>query len=135
MVLVLELILEFLIRPPNYVDLMDSDKAFAPATARFMNKYHFFCESLALGLFIPQAICGLYGGCRDVIFLNEIQSSLWACTNPNRSKAMLGRFLLGLTFLRSFGLARYWKQMWLNHTCVGKNGESCKFAFLKYKPR
>ena len=52
---------------------------------------------------------------------------MWALTSSKLSKAVAGRFLVGLTFLRSFGLARHWKQMWLNHTYEGNDRERCKF--------
>jgi hypothetical protein len=32
--------------------------------------------------------------------------------------------MLGLTFLRTFGLVRHWKQMWINHTFESSKGES-----------
>jgi hypothetical protein len=125
-ILAVELLLELMIRPFNYRELIHSDKAFAPATARHINLYHFVCESLALVLYIPDAICGLSRDCSGGLSLAASQAPLLATTSLSRGKAMLGRIAVGLVFLRSFGLARHWKQMWLNHNFEGGNRESCK---------
>jgi hypothetical protein len=127
-VLVIELFLEFLIRPKGYQELVRSDKAFAPSTARLLNRFHFVCESCALILYIPQSICGFQEQCSSMF--GAAQRSLMALTGDSQREAALGRLLLGLTFLRSFGLARHWKQMWLNHTYEKAEQESCKFTFL-----
>lgn len=127
-ILVIELFLEFLIRPKGYQELVRSDKAFAPSTARLLNRFHFVCESCALILYLPQSICGFYGQCSSMF--GAAQRSLMALTGDSQGEAALGRLLLGLTFLRSFGLARHWKQMWLNHTYERGQQESCKFTTL-----
>jgi hypothetical protein len=124
-VLIVELFLEFLIRPKHYQELVRSDKAFAPSTARLLNRFHFVCESLSLLLYIPQAYCGLSANCFNGN--GASRRTLWALTSSNLSEAIAGRFLAGLTFLRSFGLARHWKQMWLNHTYDRSDKERCKF--------
>jgi hypothetical protein len=121
----MELFLEFLIRPKNYQELVRSDKAFAPTSARFLNRFHFVCESLSLLLYIPQLVCGLSGNCSTSF--GASRRTLWALTSSSSGKALAGRFLLGLTFLRSFGLARHWKQMWLNHTYDKHDQDRCKF--------
>lgn len=125
LVLIVELFLEFLIRPKHYQELVRSDKAFAPSTARLLNRFHFVCESLSLLLYIPQAFCGLSGNCSNGY--GASRRTLWALTSSNLQEAVAGRFLTGLTFLRSFGLARHWKQMWLNHTYERGDQERCKF--------
>ena len=127
-VLIVELFLEFLIRPKHYQDLVRSDKAYAPSTARLLNRFHFVCESLSLLLYIPQAYCALSDNCSNGY--GASRRSLWALTSSNLHEAVAGRFLSGLIFLRSFGLARHWKQMWLNHTYEKNDKERCKFNFF-----
>jgi hypothetical protein len=124
-VLFTELFLEFLIRPKSYHELIRSDKAFAPSSARFLNRFHFICESLSLLLYVPQLVCGLSGNC--TIAFGASRRTLWALTSTSKGKSFVGRFLLGSTFLRSFGLARHWKQMWLNHTFDRHDQEHCKY--------
>jgi hypothetical protein len=130
-VLIVELLFELLIRPSNYGALVYSDKAFAPSTARLLNRFHLFCESLALFAYLPQSVCGFTDGCDST--LDAIKRTLWALTSTNLRDAFLGRILFGLVFLRSFGLARHWKQMWLNHTYEKIDQESCKFVILAPK--
>jgi hypothetical protein len=122
-ILAIELIFEFIIRPPNYFDLMQSEKAFAPATARHINRYHLFCEVLALLLFIPQMSCVFDNFCGESMPLSLVQASIDAITSQSTWKAAAGRVVIGLTFLRVFGLVRHWKQMWLSHTFVGSRFE------------
>jgi len=114
-ILVIELIFEFFIRPRSYHDLIKSDKAFAPATARYINRYHLICEALALILYIPEVSCSVSRSCKSINYIGT-EAPLWAITSVSGWKAALGRFLLGLTFLRAFSLVRHWKQMWINHT-------------------
>lgn len=120
-VLVVELLFEFLIRPNNYHELVLSDKAFAPTSARHINRYHLICEFLALLLYIPSVSCTISKSCSSINCLTE--ASLWAITSLSRWKAATGRFFLGLTFLRAFGLVRHWKQMWIDHTFDKKDGQ------------
>lgn len=118
-ILVLELAIEVLIRPPNYGALMTTDKAFAPSTARHINRFHLVFEIIALALYIPQVSCSLSATCQDGLFrpfLDRARAPLWALTSLHDSEAVLGRLDLGLTFLRAFGLIRHWKQMWINYT-------------------
>lgn len=119
-ILVVELLFEFLIRPSNYRELVTSDKAFAPTTARHINRYHLLCEALALILYIPDVSCAASKSCSSI----GGYPPLWAITSLSFWKAAAGRFLLGLTFLRAFGLVRHWKQMWINHTFEKKDGQS-----------
>jgi hypothetical protein len=77
-------------------------------------------------LYIPEGYCGISGNCSTSY--GASRRTLWALTSSDLPKAIVGRFLVGLTFLRSFGLARHWKQMWLNHTYEGGDRERCKFA-------
>lgn len=83
------------------------------------------CEMVALILYVPPVFCVLTSGqCEDRML--GAQDALWAVTSPDAAKAALGRFTLGLTFLRTFGLVRHWKQMWINHTFEGRKPESSK---------
>ena len=121
-VLAIELLFEFLIRPSTYLDLVVSDKAFAPTTARHINRYHLVCESLALLLYIPDVSCTVSKSCTSIKYIGAL-APLWAITSLSAWKAAAGRFLLGLTFLRAFGLVRHWKQMWINHTFDRKDNQ------------
>lgn len=116
----MELIFELVIRPSNYRLLIQSDKAYAPSTARYLNLFHLFFESAALLLFIPQFSCvagGFCGGGRASFGL--INASLNAVIGYGEQRPALGRFVIGLSFLRLFGLIRHWKQMWINDTFKG----------------
>ena len=115
-ILGLELLFEFLIRPVDYHELINSDKAFAPATARHINSFHLFFESLSLLLFIPQLPCVFRGQCGDDIYFSAIWASIHSVTDINGTSAAFARSRLGLTFLKAFGLFRHWKQMWINRT-------------------
>lgn len=114
-VLVLELIFEVIIRPGNYFQLVESDKAFAPSTARYISRFHLVFEALALATFIPSFRCTDEGGCEGGYF-NLVLASAAAVRGPTHADAANGRFLLGLTSLRFFGVIRHWKQMWINNT-------------------
>ena len=117
-ILVMELLLEFLIRPPDYSALMQSEKAFAPSTARHINVFHLVMESFALILFAPRFRCVANEdncGTRGVIGPG-LRASIDALSGDNEGLIALGRFFLGLHFLRTFGLIRHWKQVWLKST-------------------
>lgn len=130
----IELLFEFLVRPPEYEHTMQTDKAFSPATARHVNFFHLFCESLALIFYLPQIICPFQNSCRDGQFLPSHLASpaIAAVTSPHDGHAALGRFMLSLTFLRTFGLVRHWKQMWINSTYENRCQESCTFHFISF---
>lgn len=129
-ILGIELVSEFLIRPSNYHMLTNSDKAFAPTTARHINRYHLVCEAIALLLFIPQLWCVFGDQCGHGLAFSGIDATLSALTSDHWGTAALGRFCMGLTFLRSFGLVRHWKKMWLTQTFEGKKRENCEFVSL-----
>ena len=115
--LVLELVLEFLIRPQEYHAVMQSDKAFAPTTARHINTFHLVMESLALIIFAPSFRC-IFD--REKCGIDVIGTGIRACMDAlagnDYAASSLGRFLIGLHFLRAFGLVRHWKQVWLKNT-------------------
>lgn len=116
-VLVLELAFEVIIRPGGYSKLIQSDRAFAPSTARHISSFHMFFEAIALLTYIPEFRCLVpHDVCyRDSIF-SRVGSSLDAVLGQSPAECARGRFFLGLTALRLFGLIRHWKQMFINNT-------------------
>jgi hypothetical protein len=112
-ILVFELVFQVLIRPSDYHDILHTEKAFLPSTARHINSFHLTYEALALILFFPHVICTLSTKCVDGPFLSRAKAPLLALTSASRFEAVLGRLDLSLTFLRAFGLIRHWKQMWI----------------------
>lgn len=119
-ILVLELLLEGVIRPGNYRKMILSDKAYAPATARHINRFHLFFESAALALFIPQLACIVSRDrCGDDVPLSLISASLNAVFGATYSNVAYGRLIMGLMFLRTFSLVRHWKQMWIGAVFEG----------------
>lgn len=121
-ILALELIFECLIRPSNYQQLVASDKAYAPSTARHINSFHLICEFIALALFIPEFYCLGTGVCGKRIPFSGVNSALNAVLGPTKGESVLGRFCIGLNSLRIFGLVRHWKIMWINRTFLDDNG-------------
>jgi hypothetical protein len=124
-VLVLEIFFEILIRPSNYSEVMFSEKAYAPSTARHINRFHFFFEVCALLLFIPSSFCA-FTHWNNNIWFDRTEATLQAVKGVNRWMGALSRISLGLTFLRCFGLLRHWKQMWIMYTYEVTDPESCK---------
>jgi hypothetical protein len=118
-ILVIELFLEYIIRPAGYHKLILSDKAYAPATARHINFFHLLVESVALLLFIPRFFCiARQETCGDRLPLSLVNASFNAVVGQSLSTVAIGRLVLGMTFLRAFGLVRHWKQMWINSTFI-----------------
>ena len=113
-ILVLELIFEVIIRPPGYSDLIQSDRAFAPSTARYINRFHLIFEGIALITYIPNFACLATG---DICSrMSRVLASMDAVIGKTPAQSAKGRFFLGLTVLRLFGLIRHWKQMFINNT-------------------
>jgi hypothetical protein len=113
-ILLLELILEWLIRPTDYFSLTVSDKAFAPSTQRYLDSFHFCFEVIALLLFIP-SFFGVSSreGCGSRDRWTGLNSALIAVVGDTKQQAFVGRLYLGLTVLRIYGLIRHWRNMWL----------------------
>lgn len=126
--MVLELVFEYAIRPAGYHRLIKSDKAYAPSTARHINRFHLVCEFFALLLFIPQFSCIVNPEvCGERAPGSLSFAALLAVLGTSKRMSSLGRFIIGLSFLRVFGLVRHWKKMWINDTFYGANGpENCK---------
>lgn len=131
-VLFFELMFECMIRPSDYLSLIETDKAYAPLTARNINRFHLGFELIALLMFIPSIICIVTDYCQDRIWFNGVEAALSAVKSDEAWRAALGRFSLSLTFLRSFGLVRHWKQMWIVHTVEGKNSNG-NSKFYQFK--
>jgi hypothetical protein len=114
--LVLELAFEVLIRPTGYHALTQSEKAYAPSTARFLNRFHLFFEVLALLLFIPELWCVFdpKSNCSQAVAMNMLESSLKSVLGPHRFDAFAGLWMFGFARLRIFGVVRHWKRMWIN---------------------
>lgn len=123
----MELIIEWLIRPDNYGQLVNSDKAYAPSTARHINSFHMIFEAIALLLFIPQFDCLLTKECGKRILFSGVDSALNAVLGPTKAKSVFGRFVIGLSALRIFGLIRHWKNMWINRTYIDDRGKKTLF--------
>ncbi len=113
----LELFFEIIVRPKGYFELIQSDRAFAPSTARYINWFHLIFESIALITYIPEFRClAPYDICRRDTIFSRISSSLDAVVGVSNADSARGRFVLGLTALRLFGLFRHWRQMFINNT-------------------
>lgn len=116
-ILVLELIFEVIIRPKGYYQLIQSDRAFAPSTARYINRFHLIFEGIALITYIPEFRClAPYDICRRDSVFSRVRASMDAVIGETHADSARGRVLLGLTALRLFGLIRHWKQMFINNT-------------------
>jgi hypothetical protein len=106
-----------LIRPSGYVKLIESDKAFAPSTARYINRFHLVFEFFGLLTFLPEFRCLVQ---EDVCYrdsrFSRVRASTDAVLGDTHAAAARGRFLLGITALRFFGVVRHWKQMWIQNT-------------------
>jgi len=125
LILGLELLFEYLIRPSTYPHLVESDQAYAPSTARHINTYHLFFETAALLLFIPEIDClANSNNCGRQVPGSSLWAAVIAVDGSDESRAVLGRLCLGLTSLRLFGLVRHWKQMWINNTFADDNKNS-----------
>jgi hypothetical protein len=126
-ILALELIFEVLIRPKDYTDLVNSEKAFAPSAARHINRFHLFFETLALITFFPEFSCVADAHfCQRSTSLSKVQASLDAVLGESHAMSAQGRFILGLTALRFFGVVRHWKQMWIMNTFKPKSKDGIK---------
>eukprot|EP00590_Aulacoseira_subarctica_P009415 CAMPEP_0172422826 /NCGR_PEP_ID=MMETSP1064-20121228/8945_1 /TAXON_ID=202472 /ORGANISM="Aulacoseira subarctica , Strain CCAP 1002/5" /LENGTH=1415 /DNA_ID=CAMNT_0013163879 /DNA_START=50 /DNA_END=4294 /DNA_ORIENTATION=+ len=132
--LVLELIFEVFIRPTGYNALIHSEKAYAPSTARFINRFHLTMEFIALILYIPEISCifSKVYSCSDASPLGLLNATLMtalaqsssAFFGPNsflftastRKIVFVGNCLFAILRLRIFGVVRHWKRMWINRS-------------------
>ena len=112
----MELLLEWVIRPPDYSKLIQSEKAYAPSTARSINYFHMFFEILSLALYIPEFICLGTNTCGNLTTFSALWASLTSVLGPTRWDSCLGHLCIGLRTLRMFALVRHWKKMRINNT-------------------
>jgi hypothetical protein len=128
--LVLELLFEVFIRPSGYSALIHSEKAYAPSTARYINRFHLAMELIALLFYIPEILCIFKGGnsCSYASTLNLMnatflvslaQSNTILSLNSYPRKAVfVGNCILATLRLRVFGIVRFWKRMWINRSFI-----------------
>lgn len=124
---------EYLVRPPDYAELIDSDQAYAPSTARHINVYHLVSETIALLLFIPEFKCLYKDQCGELVTFSGLWASVGSVDGSHSGHAALSRLCLGLNSLRLFGLVRHWKQMWINNTFTDESRSNLVRRFLLYE--
>ena len=124
--MVLELILELIVRPKGYSELIQSDKAFSPSTARHISRFHIIFESIALVTYIPEFRCIGSEFCEMDSVFSRVSSSIDYITGGSQGISARGRFLLGLTVLRLFGPIRHWKQMFINENLRPSQSEGLR---------
>ena len=114
-VLVLELVFETFARPEGWYDLVRSDKAYTPHTARFISGVHLFVESISLLLFVPVFHCVFTGQhtCSSRTSFSFFEARLIAVSG-RVSQAFVWRLLQGIQRWRVFGLVRLWRNAWIN---------------------
>jgi hypothetical protein len=127
MILVLELVCEVFIRPDGYQSLLMSEKAYAPSTARFINRFHLCGEIIALVTFFPEFVC-LFSSheCGDRPAFSLFNALFMSVLGPTRLQTFYGRSFIALVRLRVFGLVRHWKKMWINNTFVTMRASGMK---------
>lgn len=116
-ILVLELVFETFVRPDGYQSLLMSEKAYAPSTARFINRFHLFGEVVSITTFVPEFVCVLSPTyqCGDRFKVSLFNALFMKILGPTRMQVFYGLAFLALVRLRVFGLVRHWKKMWLKH--------------------
>lgn len=121
-ILALELCAEVAIRPEGYSALIQGEKKYKPSTARYINRFHLVCESLALLFFLPELQClssaekscdeeypfSLLYAIRGILLQEHIFTSY---------------FIIIVMKLRIFGLVRHWKQMKFNRSIFEIKGK------------
>ena len=139
-ILLLELIFEILIRPNDYKQLMKSDKAFWPSTARYINTMYVVGEAFALLTYVPEIIC--LSETLDVCLtrhnfigsLTLVKASGDAVLGPTRFDSIMGRVVLGSMAFRFFGVIRHWKQMLINQTYHPVERQGIEKWVIPYDP-
>lgn len=117
-ILVIEMFCEVFIRPDGYQSLLMSEKAYAPSTARFINRFHLCGETLSLITFVPEFVCLLTSKleCNDRPKFSLFNALFTSVLGPTRLHTFYGRAYLALVRFRVFGLVRHWKKMWIHNT-------------------
>lgn len=122
-VLVMELIVEYFIRPSGYRALIRSEKAYLPSTVRYLSTFHLITELISLVFFAPEFLI-LFGYDDPAFSLSN--ACLMSIYGPGRLEAFYGTAFICMLRLRIFGVVRHWTKMWINNTFVrvrGNNGE------------
>lgn len=139
-ILLIELVFEVLIRPSDYGRLIQSDKAYTPSTARYINNMYIIGEVVALATFVPEIACIRATGniCSNrSIFgpFTQVKASVLAILGPTRIESIYGRLFMGLMALRFFGVIRHWKQMLINQTFHPTRREGLEKWVIPYDPK
>lgn len=138
-ILILELIFEIMIRPKDYWQLIRSDKAYRPSTARYINQLYVVGEAIALITYIPEIACinKTTDVCLSRGFFEKftlIQASASAVLGPTQADSLFGRIVMGSMALRFFGVIRHWKQMLINQTFRPTKREGIEKWVIPYDP-
>ena len=104
-----------------------SEKAYAPSTARFIDRFHLFGEIIALVTFVPEFIC-LFSShqCGDRPAFSLFNALFISILGPTRLQTFYGNAFIALVRLRVFGLVRHWKKMWIHNTFVSMRASGMK---------
>jgi hypothetical protein len=115
----IELFLEVFIRPEGYQMLKESEKAYAPSTARFINCFHLCGEFISLVFFAPEFGClfGFYQ-CSNRPRFSYFNAVFISVLGPERVNVFWGKLYIAIMRLRVFGLVRHWRNMWIKNTFV-----------------
>ncbi len=139
-ILVLELVFEVLIRPKNYKELLASEKAYRPSTARYINSRYVLGESLALLLYIPELVC--FGKEANDVCLPKgdagqlllINASISAVLGPTKIESLIGRLTMGSIAFRFFGVVRHWQHMLIQQTFRPTKREGLEKWVIPFDP-
>eukprot|EP00978_Attheya_sp_CCMP212_P041425 scaffold237497_cov58-Attheya_sp.AAC.5 len=123
----MELCFEALVRPDGYFKLIESEKAFAPSTARFISRFHLVSECLALLFFIPEFLCIPGDNCGEALPFSLLEASLASVIGPTRWKSFLGHLCFCFLRFRVFSLVRHWKKRQLTRLYVERNNNQTNF--------
>ena len=128
-----------MIRPSDYQQLIRSDKAYRPSTARYINQLFLVGESLALMTYTPEMLCMLSTKdfCYNNPFLHNltlIEASVTAVLGPTRMDSAKGRLIMGLMAFRFFGVIRHWKIMLIRQIFSPRERYGIEKWIIPYDP-
>lgn len=117
MVLVTELLLEFIARPADYQQSLRNEKAYIPRTVRYMHGTQLLMEAAILALFVPEFQCIFVGNsgttslstCSDTHLLQFYHGAVLTIARRSRLHILAGYAIMSLTRLRVLALVRRWK--------------------------
>ena len=138
-ILVVELIFEVLLRPSDYWQLIRSDRAYTPSTARYINHFYVFGEAIALITYIPEFRCITTNGASVCLhqsfgYFTQVRATAAAVLGPTRMESLAGRLFMGTIALRFFGVIRHWKQMMINQTYQPITREGIEKWIIPFDP-